>query len=340
MKLLRKKSVWILIVLLLIGGGASWTWRQKKLQAKSPTFTAVKVVRGDMRIQVTTNGLVQPENRLVIKPQIAGRIEEVLIKEGQAVKKGQILAWMSSTDRAALIDGARAKGGEEAKYWEDMYRPAPIVAPLDGVIIANSIEPGQTLGIADQAFIMSDRLIVIAQVDETDIAKVKLGQEAEISLDAFPQTKIMGKVLQIAYEARTVNNVTIYDVQIRPDEVPGFMRSGMSANINFLVAEKKDILILPMASIRQSPDKKTTVLIAAKVGAPDDKPTSIQIETGLNDGKTIEVASGLNEGDEVLQPNFKAGERENVQTNPFMPMPGRNNRSGRSGGNPPPPPPP
>ena len=65
-----------------------------------------------------------------IKPPIAGRIEKLLVDEGDDVTSGQILGWMSSTDRAAILDAARAQGPEESKRWEDAYKPTPIVAPL------------------------------------------------------------------------------------------------------------------------------------------------------------------------------------------------------------------
>src|SRR3954470_5738623 len=87
------------------------------------TYREVPVKRGDLQITVLATGTVQPENRLEIKPPIAGRIEQVLVQEGQNVKKGQLLAWMSSTERAAMLDAARSQGPAEVKKWEQLYRP-------------------------------------------------------------------------------------------------------------------------------------------------------------------------------------------------------------------------
>ena len=53
--------------------------------------------------------------------------------------KGQILAWMSSTERAALMDAARSKGPEEVSRWEELYRPTPILAPIRGTVISRNI---------------------------------------------------------------------------------------------------------------------------------------------------------------------------------------------------------
>ena len=92
---------------------------------------------------------------------------------------------------------------------------------------------------------MSDRLTVKAQVDETDIAEIHLKQRAEIVLDAYPDRAIPARVDQIAYEAKTVNNVTTYIVDVLPDKTPSFMRSGMTANVTFLTADKKGVLLVP-----------------------------------------------------------------------------------------------
>ncbi len=78
-----------------------------------------KVSRGDLSVMVTATGTVKPYNRVEIKAPIPGRIEEVLVQEGEEVKKGQILARMSSVERAALLDAARAQGDAAVKRWEE-----------------------------------------------------------------------------------------------------------------------------------------------------------------------------------------------------------------------------
>ena len=68
---------------------------------------------GDVGVTVVTTGIVEPRNRLEIKPSISGRIEEILVNEGELIKKGDVLARMSSTERATLIDAARSQGEED-----------------------------------------------------------------------------------------------------------------------------------------------------------------------------------------------------------------------------------
>lgn len=257
-------------------------------------YEPVVVVKDDITVTILSTGTVQPETRLDIRPPISGRAEEVLVDEGEVVKKGQILAWMSSSERAAMLDSVRAKGPEELAKWEDLYRPTPILTPIDGTIIQRNVEPGQTFSNGDSIFVMSDHLIIEAQVDETDIASVKLGDDAMVILDAYPTEKIPAKIRQIAFESRVVNNVTTYIVKVLPDSVPDFMRAGMTANVNFHIASKKGVLVVPNDVITIE-DGKRKVLMPGK-----NAPAVREIETGLTDGRKSEVVSGLLENDTIL----------------------------------------
>jgi len=308
---LSRPLILLVIALILIGAGF---YAFKGEKSASTTFKEVKVARGELNINVLSTGVVQPENRLEIKPPIAGRIEEILVKEGDIVKTGQILAWMSSTERAGLLDAARSKGEAELKRWQEYYKPTPIMAPIDGTIILRSVEPGQTFTNADAVLVMSDRLSVKAQVDETDIAQITLNQRSEVTLDAYPDKIIPAYVLQIAFDAKTVNNVTTYEVDVLPEETPAFMRSGMTANINFKVAGKKEVLLVPSEAVKIVNGHSMLLLKSERGGA------QTQIETGLSDGKFTEVLSGADEGAIVLVPQLRT--EANKSTSPFSPFGG------------------
>lgn len=283
------------------------------------TYEPFIVKKEDITVTILSTGTVQPENRLDIKPPIAGRAEEVLIDEGVVVKKGQILAWMSSSERAAMLDSVRAKGPEELAKWEDLYRPTPILTPIDGTIIQRNVEPGQTFSNGDSIFVMSDRLIIEAQVDETDISSVKLNDDAVVILDAYPTEKIPAKIRQIAFESKIVNNVTTYIVKVLPAKVPDFMRAGMTANINFHIASKKGVLVIPNETIMLV-DGKRKVLLPGKEG-----PAEREVEIGLTDGRKSEVISGLLEGDTVLVEHVMK-KSNNSSSSPFAPRMGRGGR--------------
>lgn len=310
-----KKKWWILGGL-LIAVGSSAGFYYGRSPGSELTYQDFKVKRGDITRTILATGTVQPENRLEIKPPIAGRVEKVLVKEGQILHRGQVLALMSSTERAALVDAARAKGAEELKRWEDLYRETPIIAPIAGTLISRNVEPGQSFNANDVLLVMSDRLTVKAQVDETDIAQIKLKQGAQIVLDAYADQKIPATVDEIAFEAKTVNNVTTYIVAVLPKETPDSMRSGMTANVTFDVESKDGVLLVPREAVKTT-DGKSSVMVRGPSGAPVEHEVTI----GVNDNRHVEITDGLAEGDTVLaaRVNKKNRSRADGGTNPFAP---------------------
>lgn len=316
----------ILIILIAAGFGGYKYWKRKEAAAARPSYREELVERGTLDRTVLATGEVLPQNRLEIKPPIAGRVEQVLTDEGDSVKKGQIMAWMSSTERAALLDSARAKGADELKRWEEMYRPTPILAPISGTVILRNVEPGQTFTNTEAVFVLSDRLTVKAKVDETDLAQIKIGQRAKIILDAYATEPIEGKVDKLAFEAVTTSNVTTYTTDVVPIKTPDFMRSGMTANVTFYAESRENVLLVSTEAVR-SEDGQTFVLVKS----PDPKQPPIQkpIKIGLTDGKRTEVIEGLAEGETVLITDISLARPDAKTSNPFMPMGGRKKAGGR-----------
>lgn len=307
---MNKKSVLIIAGLILITtAGATWYYLGLKKEA-APLLSEVVVTKGNIELNILSTGVVEPLNRLEIKPPIAGRVEEVLVVEGEDVKRGQILAWMSSTERAALLDAARARGQAEVKKWSSYYKATPVISPINGSIIARSVETGQSFTASDAILVMADSLSVKAQVDETDLSQITLNGAAVVTLDAYRNTTLQAKVVHIAYEATTVNNVTTYGVDVQPLDPPEFMRSGMTANISFVTDKRENILLVPSEAIKM--ENKSYVLVAAK-----DGPKKRFIETGISDGKNTEVLSGLKEGDKVLVQGLVLPEAAEGGFNPF-----------------------
>jgi len=272
--------------------------------------------RGDIRVTISATGTVLPYNRLEIKPQINGRMERVLVQEGQAVRTGQILGWMSSTERAALIDAARSQGAESVRYWEGVMKEIPIVAPINGTVIVRDIEPGQSVSTATPILVLSDRLIVRAEVDETDIGRVAKNQRVSITLDAYPDVKVDGRVDMIGFESKTVNNVTMYEVNIVPDRVPGMYRSGMTADVSIVERAKENALLLPNDAVITDGDARYVLVL----GGTSGKPVKREVRAGMADEQNIEIITGVTAGERVaVIANGVSLDAKTVK-NPFMPQ--------------------
>lgn len=310
-------AVSLLVVAMLLASCAG--------QQKEKKFETAKVVRGELAAHIPSSGIVTPRNRLEIKPPFAGRIENVIAREGKRVGKGEILAWIGSNDRAALLDAARSKGEAELKHWEDVYKPAPVIAPIDGFIILSNYEPGQSFAMTDPILVMADKLIVKAQVDETDIGKISAGQKATIILDAYPDQKTEAAVESIEYESQVINNVTVYQVYVLPEAVPDYFRSGMSATVNFALESQHNVLMLPLRAVRKQ-NGRSYVFVKGKDGGLEPR----QVTTGLDNNLEVELRDGVLEGDEVAIPDAATAAKLLSQrrggSGPFNPFGGRRSR--------------
>jgi macrolide-specific efflux system membrane fusion protein len=331
---MRKKWLILSIVILVVGGGAYYSWQQKNQKKHADTLVeTVQATLGSIQDTVEATGEVLPLNRVEIKPPIAGRIEKLLVDEGDHVKGGQILGWMSSTDRAAILDAARAQGPEELKHWEDTYKPTPIVAPLSGVIILRNVVVGQTVDATVVIYAMSDKLIVKADVDETDIGRVRTGMAASITLDSYPNQPIDGTVFQILYEGVNTSNVITYGVKIEPKNVPPFFRSQMTANISLIANKKDNVVLLPEAAIRPTSSGDRQVMVPG----PDGKPIARIVQVGLETGDQAEITEGIAAGDKVLVMRKKYTPQQAASQSPLImgaPKSGQQGQGGaqRSGG--------
>ena len=260
-------------------------------------YDYIEVVRAPMRVTLREGALIAPEHRLNITPPIAGRIDSIAVLNGDLVRQGQILGWISSTNRAALMDAARAAGGKEIDFWNDVFKPAPLVAPLNGRIISTAVVPGQVVIAAQAVFTMSDHLIVQSNVDETDLKSVWVGQDVEVTFDSFPELTLQGTVHDVAYDATIVNNVTTYLVNIFLQETPPLIRSGVSANVFLVISNRPDVLQVPTDAL--SPDNE--VLFVPGEG---ETPVPRKVEVGVSNGEFTEVLSGLDEHDWIARRAF------------------------------------
>lgn len=289
--------------------------KSKNSKLDSETVKEISPVIGSIQNLISTTGTVLPKNRLEVKPPVNGRVEEILVKEGELVKPGQVLAWMSSTERAALLDAARGQGEEALKYWKETYKAIPLISPIQGDVIVATTQPGQTITAADPVVVLSDHLIVRAQVDETDIGKITPDKKAFIILGAYPDSKIKASVEHIYYESKTVNNVTIYEVDLLPDEVPPFFRSGMNATVDFIEKNKENILIIPETAVIKENDVDYVL-----VKESDKEPVKKAVKLGISDDKNTEVISGITENDKIIIKAKKYSLPKNsTGANPFMP---------------------
>jgi HlyD family secretion protein len=139
---------------------------------------------------------------------------------------------------------------------------ASIYAPIDGIVIARSIDVGQTVAASFSSptlFLIANdlsKMQILASVDESDIGQIKENQEVRFTVQAHTDRKFSGLVTQIRLEPTTVNNVVNYTVVINVANKEGLLLPGMTATIDFLVGQARGVLRVANAALRLKPSQE------------------------------------------------------------------------------------
>ena len=248
---------------------------------------------------------------------------------------------------------------------------AEIYSPIDGIVMSREVEVGQTvvsnMSVAN-LFVIADlnNMRVVADVDEADIGSVKVGQNASFTVDAYPNDVFNGKVTQVRINPTTTSNVVTYEVLISTENPEHKLIPGLTANITINTKELKDVLTVPIKTLKFQPQEfdgaeglpVADAMPQPRAGADKPKegdtpkdpviptddmhrllwvvrdgrlvPTEVLI--GLDNGVSIAVLEGLNEGDTVaLQYNTDSEAMPDAAPqggeSPFMPKrPGSNKK--------------
>ncbi|MHB8771189.1 MAG: efflux RND transporter periplasmic adaptor subunit [Syntrophales bacterium] len=238
----------------------------------------------------------------------------------------------------AQVEQTRAALQQE----ETNFRYTRILSPVDGVVISRNVDIGQTVAASFQTptlfSIAQDltRMQIDTNVDEADIGRIRVGQQVQFTVDAYPDNQFPGKVSEVRNAPITVQNVVTYIVVVKVANPEHKLKPGMTANVSIITAETRDVLKIPNAALRfkWTPDKaagrgkgsapagaasaggSTPAAEAPAVAAATQqngqkrqgvwvlegqKPRRIPLATGISDGNYTAVLSGaLKEGDAVI----------------------------------------
>jgi RND family efflux transporter MFP subunit len=189
-----------------------------------------------------------------------------------------------------------------------------IRSPISGTVLQLAAQQGETLAAglsAPTLIVVADlnRLQVDAYVDETDIGKVKLGQEADITVDAFPKKVFKGKVSKIASGSTIQQGVITYDVTVALNNVRSQLKPDMTANVTVQTGKRENVLLVPTEAVKGGVRGSTvTVMTRANNHTTVE---SRKVKTGGTDGVNTEIQDGLQEGDTVVLAGMTNSSRPN-----------------------------
>jgi HlyD family secretion protein len=170
-------------------------------------------------------------------------------------------------------------------------------APYDGIVISSAYKIGELAGPGIPAVnIASSEFVIRSAVNETDIVNMKIGQEATITLDAYYNKELKGKILEISPVSSNIAGVVSYDVTILPeisDEIKLF--HGLSASMEITTSFLKEILYVPIEAVCEEDGKECVDILVG-----EDAVERVAVETGIFNYDQIEIKSGLKEGDIVI----------------------------------------
>lgn len=200
-----------------------------------------------------------------------------------------------------------------------------IRSPISGTVLQLASQQGETLAAglsAPTLIIVADlnRLQVDVYVDETDIGKVRLGQEASVTVDAFPRQSFKGSVTKIASGSTIQQGVVTYDVSIAIRDPKHILKPDMSANVTLNVGKRENVLIVPTEAVKIGVRKTTVNLAVIKNGKQEVE--SRPVKTGTSDGASTEIKEGLGEGETVVLAGMEDPSKRQRPASPFGPSGG------------------
>lgn len=232
-----------------------------------------------------------------------GTISEVSYSVNTRVYAGTTLFTLENEPDTDSYRKALSDRNEKAGQLQDMLMlqtSRNVVAPADGTVQLIGVEEGKKTVSADgsgdvTAFTLGSggAVKMTVEVDELDVAKVQVGQSAEVTLDAFSGEKFAAEVSRISRIGKPSGSITVYetDLLLTGDDR---LLEGMNGTAVILSERKENVLLIPLGAVHEDENGSYVNRVTA-----DGSTERTAIETGLSDGSNAEVLSGLNEGDEI-----------------------------------------
>lgn len=192
---------------------------------------------------------------------------------------------------------------------KDKLADYTIRAPFSGLVSVMNVKIGDTATSSSVASIVTNSQLAQISLNEVDVAKIQLGQKATITFDAIPDLSITGKVTQIDTVGTVTSGVVNYTVKISFDTQDDRIKPGMSVSAGIITNVKTDVLLVPNSAVKtKSGTSYVQMFTPPLVGSDNNStgilsltpPEQITVQTGLSNDTSIEITSGIIEGDQVV----------------------------------------
>lgn len=240
-------------------------------------------------------------DEIEVKSGTHGKVKQVMIKEDDLIKPGQVLVQMDMSSAELELREKELSVMESQLILDQKNRDISkkqVEAPISGVITKLNVKEGETANGSEPAAIIMDTSTVyfVAAVDEMDIPKIELGQTVDVYLTAFGNEFFQGKVVEIPKEGTVEEQDVRFEVKVELRDASQ-MKHGMTGDCDIYVAQKEGVIRLPLHAVEVLEEGRGTVMVkdpATGEAVPKE------VEIGVEGTDYVEIVSGLSEGEEVL----------------------------------------
>ena len=324
---LKRHSLFFLVIVLLAGCSS----KEKQKKTESPIKVAVKEILQEQQEELLTySGTIEADITVSLGFSVPGRITSVLVREGELVHSGQLLATIETTEyeNAVLIANASLEQtADNYNRFNELYSKGSLpqrdyitarsalsqatanknlsakhladtrlYAPFSGIISAKLTEKGAMASPGVPAFTLlkTDQVYARASIAESEINKISVGKDALITIPALNES-MKGNISIINPQADNVSKT--YLVKIRLNNDRGKLLPGMITEIQINSGKKRDVIVIPANAVVRDADEITYVFVIGKNGKAIRKRIVV---SGISSDDDVIIGSGLNMGDKVV----------------------------------------
>lgn len=326
---MRSSALFVLSLAIAAAGCSSND--EEAVPAATPVAVAT-VAAGPAAPAIRTTGLLANKDEFRLSFKVGGVIKRLAVREGERVRRGQRLAEIEQTEINAQVEQAKQsyeKAQRDVERGERLYADkvisleqledlrtqravaeaalnaaefnwnyAAIVAPRDGTVLRRLAEERELVAAGSPVLVLGaqdEGYVVNAGIADREIVQVKLGDAAEVRLDAHPGTTLHGKVTEVASGADPASGMFGVEVTLDPANVP--LKSGLVAKLSIVPASASSgtRAYVPIASIVEGDGRSASVYVL-----DDDRARRREVEVAFIANDRVAIASGVNVGERVV----------------------------------------
>ena len=305
---------------------------EEAVNGKSASPVRIAIVETTPAVEsLRAVGVLAPADEVRLAFKTGGLVNAINVEQGQAVRKGQVLAALADDEVASAVAQARAVADQAARdldrgralladevttreQVEDLTtasavaraqlhaelfnaRHARIEAPADGVVLRRLAEPDEQVAPGQPVLVVGNThggWIVRAALPDRAVVQLETGQAADVTFDAFPGRRFAATVIEIAAAADPQTGT--YEMKLAVDPAGARFMQGLTAKVVIADPDADAVAVVPVTSLLEADGRVAAVFVVAEGGIA----RRVSVETGRLFGERVEVLKGLSPGDRVI----------------------------------------